>query len=66
MNCKVVAVILSLIVLALLASITHADCITESNTTMDGTSVALNAGQGEGFYAVSIRAPSPAWTLINL
>jgi hypothetical protein len=30
-------------------SITHADSITESNTTTDGTSATVNAGQGEMF-----------------
>jgi hypothetical protein len=49
MNCKVVAVLIGILALALLASITHADSITESNTTTDGTSATVNAGQGEMF-----------------
>ena len=46
MNCKVVAVILGILALALIAS---ADTLTETYNTTDGTSVAIDAGQGETF-----------------
>jgi hypothetical protein len=46
MNCKVVAVILGILALALIAS---ADTLTEIYNTTDGTSVAIDAGQGETF-----------------
>ena len=46
MNCKVVAVILGILALALIAS---ADTLTETNNTTDGTSATVNAGQGETF-----------------
>jgi hypothetical protein len=49
MNCKVVAVILAILALALMASIAHADSITDTNTTTDGTSATVNAGEGETF-----------------
>jgi hypothetical protein len=66
MNCKVVPVLLGILALTLLASIAHADSITESNTTTDGTSVAVNSGQGETFFALSMQALFPVRTPINL
>jgi hypothetical protein len=46
MNCKIIAVILGILAVALIAS---ADTMSESNTTTDGMSVTVDAGAGQVF-----------------